>query len=131
MRRDTLDIVRALKKTTAWRYVAIITNGWFLTDERCRALVDTGIDQINVSMCFPDERQDAHLHVPGIFARLSHAVPLLVSLGANVQMNTVLMNDNLDDVVPAANLAETWGASIMYTLFALMSSTMNVAAAGA
>jgi MoaA/NifB/PqqE/SkfB family radical SAM enzyme len=117
MRRDALDIIRAVKQSPGWRYVAIITNGWFLTDERCRKLLDTGIDQINISLNWPDERQDDDRKIKGLFDRISHVVPMLTKQGANVQMNSILMNDNLDEVVPIARLACSWGASVMYTLY--------------
>ncbi|MSP63164.1 MAG: radical SAM protein [Myxococcales bacterium] len=117
MRRDALEIIRAVKSAPGWRYVGIITNGWFLTDDRCDQLLATGIDQINISLNWPDERQDDDRKIKGLFKRIAHVVPMLVKKGANVQMNSIIMNDNLDDVVPIAKLAHSWGASVMYTLY--------------
>ena len=117
MRKDAMQIIEAVKHAPGWRYVAIITNGWFLTDDRCRALLDTGIDQINISLNWPDIRQDDDRKIKGLFKRISHVVPMLTSMGANVQMNSIIMNDNLDDVVPIAKLAHSWGAGVMYTLY--------------
>jgi MoaA/NifB/PqqE/SkfB family radical SAM enzyme len=117
MRKDALDIIRAVKNVPGWRYLSIITNGWFLSEERARKLLDTGIDQINISLNFPDERQDNDRKLPGLFKKISHIVPWLTARGANVQMNSIIMNDNLDDVVPIAQLAHSWGASVMYTLY--------------
>jgi MoaA/NifB/PqqE/SkfB family radical SAM enzyme len=117
MRKDALDIIRAVVAEPGWRYVSIITNGWFLTEDRAQKLLDTGIDQINVSLNFPDERQDVDRKLPGLFKRISHIVPWMIARGGNVQLNTIIMNDNLDDVVPIAHLAHSWGASVMYTLY--------------
>ena len=117
MRRDALDIIRAVKGAPGWRYVGIITNGWFLTEQKAQALMDTGIDQINVSLNWPDDRQDDDRKIKGLFKRISAIVPWMAARGANVQMNTIIMNDNLDEVVPIANLAQSWGASVMYTLY--------------
>lgn len=117
MRRDAMEIIEAVKNADGWRYVAIITNGWFLTDERCQRLAKTGIDQVNISLNWPDDRQNDDRKIPGLFKRISHVVPLLRSLGLNVQMNSILMNDNLDDVVKIADLANSWGATVMYTLY--------------
>jgi MoaA/NifB/PqqE/SkfB family radical SAM enzyme len=117
MRRDAMEIIHAVKHAPGWRYVGIITNGWFLTDDRCDKLLATGIDQINISLNWPDERQDDDRKIKGLFKRIAHVVPLLVSKGANVQMNSIIMNDNLDEVVPIAKLAHSWGASVMYTLY--------------
>lgn len=121
MRRDALDIIRAVKTAPGapggFRYVAIITNGWFLTEARAQDLINTGIDQINVSLNWPDERQDDDRKIKGLFKRISTIVPWMVQKGARVQMNSIIMNDNLDDVVPIARLAHSWGASVMYTLY--------------
>ncbi|HEX9104671.1 MAG TPA: radical SAM protein [Polyangia bacterium] len=117
MRKDALDIIRAVRAEPGWRYVSIITNGWFLTEDRAQKLIDTGIDQINVSLNFPDERQDTDRKLPGLFKRISHIVPWMTARGATVQMNSIIMNDNLEDVVPIAHLAHSWGASVMYTLY--------------
>jgi MoaA/NifB/PqqE/SkfB family radical SAM enzyme len=117
MRKDALDIIRAVVDEPGWRYTSIITNGWFLSEERAAMLIDTGIDQINVSLNFPDERQDQDRKLPGLWKKISHIVPWMAARGANVQLNSIIMNDNLDEVVPIAHQARAWGASVMYTLY--------------
>ena len=117
MRRDTLDVIRAVVDLPGWRYVSIITNGWFLSEDRAQKLLDTGIDQVNVSLNFPDERQDVDRKLPSLFKKISHIVPWMTARGGNVQLNTIIMNDNLEDVVPIAHLADHWNASVMYTLY--------------
>jgi MoaA/NifB/PqqE/SkfB family radical SAM enzyme len=52
MRKDALEIIRAVVDEPGWRYVSIITNGWFLTEDRAQKLIDTGIDQINASVMY-------------------------------------------------------------------------------
>jgi MoaA/NifB/PqqE/SkfB family radical SAM enzyme len=117
MRKDALEIIRAVVEAPGWRYVSIITNGWFLSEERAQKLMDTGLHQINVSLNYPDDRQDEDRKLPGLYKKISHIVPWMAARGANVQLNTIIMNDNLDDVVPIAELAHRWGASVMYTLY--------------
>jgi MoaA/NifB/PqqE/SkfB family radical SAM enzyme len=41
----------------------------------------------------------------------------MAARGANVQLNSIIMNDNLEVVVPIAQKAKEWGASVMYTLY--------------
>jgi MoaA/NifB/PqqE/SkfB family radical SAM enzyme len=117
LRKDAIDIIAAVKRVPGWRWVSIITNGWFLTDEKIDRLLATGIDQINVSLNFPDERQDADRKLPGLYRRIARAVPAMVARGGNVQLNTILMNENLDDAVAIAEQARGWGATVMYTLY--------------
>jgi len=117
MRRDVLDIARGIKQLDGWRYLSIITNGWFLSEARAQALLDTGIDQINVSLNWPDARQDADRQLPGLFERIAHIVPWLAARGVNVQLNSILMRDNLDEALPIVRLAESWGAKVLFTLY--------------
>jgi len=117
MRRDAMDVIKAVIDAPGWRYTSIITNGWFLSEDRSQKLIDTGISQINVSLNYPDARQDGDRKLPGLYKKISHIVPWMAAKGANVQLNTIIMNDNLDDIVPIAELAAKWGASVMYTLY--------------
>jgi MoaA/NifB/PqqE/SkfB family radical SAM enzyme len=118
LRRDAFAILEAVKRAPGWRYLSVITNGWFLTDdEKLERLLATGVDQINVSLNFPDERQDLDRQLPSLFARIAWAVPKLAARGSNVQLNTVLMNENLDDAAAIADLAAGWGAKVTYTLY--------------
>src|SRR5215471_2577058 len=54
MRSDVIDIAARVKALPGWRYLSIITNGWFLGEDRAQALLATGIDQVNVSLNWPD-----------------------------------------------------------------------------
>src|SRR5262249_27153076 len=36
---------------------------------------------------------------------------------ANVQLNSILMQDNLDQVIPIVRLAQSWGARVLFTLY--------------
>jgi MoaA/NifB/PqqE/SkfB family radical SAM enzyme len=117
IRPDAVDITRAAKHLPGYRYVSIITNGWFLDERRAQALLDAGTDQINVSLNWPDERHDAERKLKGLFGRIRHIVPWLAARGANVQLNSILMKDNLDEALPLVRLAESWGAKITFTLY--------------
>ncbi len=117
MRRDCLEIVRRIKALPGYRYVAIITNGHFLSQDRAKALLDTGIDQINISLNFPDERQDTDRKLPGLYKRISEIVPWMTAQGADVQLNTILMRDNLDDVLTIVERARTWNSKVLFTLY--------------
>jgi MoaA/NifB/PqqE/SkfB family radical SAM enzyme len=117
MRSDAIEIIQAVRAVPGWRHLSIITNGWFLTEARAQELIETGVDRINVSLNYPDDRQDQDRQLPGLFKRISHIVPWMTGKGAKVELNTILMNDNLDEAVPIARLAHSWGASVLYTLY--------------
>src|SRR5947209_16831811 len=58
LRQDFDAIAAGVKQLRGWRYVSMITNGWFLSERRAEAVLAAGVDQINVSLNWPDERQD-------------------------------------------------------------------------
>ena len=117
IRPDVLDIAHGIKALPSWYYLSIITNGWFLKEDKAQALLDTGIDQINISLNYPDQRQDQDRKLKGLFARIEHIVPWLTARGASVQLNTILMKDNLDEALHIVDLAESWGAGVLFTLY--------------
>jgi MoaA/NifB/PqqE/SkfB family radical SAM enzyme len=117
IRPDVLDITRSIKQLPGYRFVAIITNGWFLDERRARMLLDTGIDQINISLNYPDARQDADRKLKGLYGRIAHIVPWLAARGAAVQLNSILMKDNLADALTLVARAASWGATVLFTLY--------------
>ena len=110
-------VIKAVIDAPGWRYTSIITNGWFLSEDRAQKLMDTGISQINVSLNYPDARQDDDRKLPGLFKKISHIVPWMAARGANVQLNTHhherQPRRDRADRAPRAR----WGGSVMYTLY--------------
>jgi MoaA/NifB/PqqE/SkfB family radical SAM enzyme len=117
IRQDVLDIARRIKGLRGYRYLSIITNGWFLKEEKASELLATGINQVNISLNYPDERQDEDRKLKGLFGRIAHIVPWMTARGAQVQLNTILMRDNLREALRIVNLAESWGATVLFTLY--------------
>ena len=68
LRPDLLEIVRTLKAGCAPLRVFVNTNGALLTLPRFADLVDAGVDEVLVSLDYPDERHDAFRAIPGLFA---------------------------------------------------------------
>jgi MoaA/NifB/PqqE/SkfB family radical SAM enzyme len=117
LRKDLLEIVAGVAAVPGWRYHVLITNGWFLTRELGLKLDEAGLHQLNVSLNWPDDRQSEERKLKGLFGRIAAAVPALTAEGVDVNLNTVIMRDNLDQIVPIANLARQWGAKVGYTLY--------------
>lgn len=117
IRKDAVDILRGIKALPGYRFTAIITNGWFMKEDKAMELVNAGIDQINISLNYPDERQDEDRKLKGLFSRISHIVPWLTSRGVNVQLNTIFMKDNFHELMNIVKLAESWKAAVLFTLY--------------
>ncbi|HEY3360082.1 MAG TPA: radical SAM protein [Polyangia bacterium] len=120
LRKDLARQVYALRQLPGWRFLGLITNGGQLSVERGLELVGAGLDQINVSLDYPDARHDEERHLPGLFEHLTQVVPALTRAGVHVELNTVILRENLDDLMPLAELARRWGATITYTLFSAL-----------
>jgi MoaA/NifB/PqqE/SkfB family radical SAM enzyme len=81
LRRDLVSIVQSIKALPGYRYLTLLTHGGFLSEKKILSLVEAGINQINISMNYPDARQDKERGLPGLFAKLESTVPKLVKEG--------------------------------------------------
>lgn len=110
LRKDLLEIVRQVKGVPGFRYIGLYTNGWLLTEKNLAALTEAGVNQIQISLNFPDERHDRERGMPGLFKKISTFVPAMVKKGwDNLAVGTFISNDNLDCIPELAELVSTWG----------------------
>lgn len=116
LRRDLVSIVRSLHQLPGFRYLSLLTHGGLLSEEQVRALVDAGIHQINVSLNYPDARQDRERGMPGLFARLERTIPRMAAQGIEVfTLASMLMIDNMQEAEPLVRLAHSWGVRISFS----------------
>lgn len=111
------SIVRDVKATHSFIYLYVITNGSLLTEEKAEELYEAGLDQINISLNYLDERQDEERKLPGLYAHLSDLVPKLARRGRCVITNTVIMRENLDQILPIAQRTLEWGCEASYSCY--------------
>lgn len=116
LRRDLVPLVQQIKDLPGFRYITVLTHGGFLTETKIRELVGAGVNQINISMNYPDARQDQERGIPGLFERLEKTVPKMVAEGLNVfTFASMLMVDNMHDAEPLIRLAHRWGINIAFS----------------
>jgi MoaA/NifB/PqqE/SkfB family radical SAM enzyme len=116
LRRDLADIVRQVRAVPGFRYVTLLTHGGFLGEAKIRDLVDAGVNQLNVSLNYPDARQDQERGIPGLFARLEKTIPKVAKEGgAIITLSSMLMVDNMHDAEPLMRLAHAWGVHIGFS----------------
>ncbi|HEY5676029.1 MAG TPA: radical SAM protein [Myxococcales bacterium] len=116
LRRDLVPLVKQIKGLPGFRYVTVLTHGGFLTETKIEELVAAGVNQINISMNYPDARQDKERGLPGLFERLEKTVPKMVAAGYNVfTFASMLMVDNMHDAEPLVRLAQKWGINIAFS----------------
>ena len=58
MRRDLASLTKQIKDLPGFRYITLLTHGGSLTEAKVKELVAAGVSQINISMNYPDARQD-------------------------------------------------------------------------
>jgi MoaA/NifB/PqqE/SkfB family radical SAM enzyme len=103
-------------------FLVMITNGWFVTREKAEALWRTGIYEVSVSVDYADpERHDAQRATPGAHARALEALRVLhetrVHPQQRVNMISVVMDDNVDDLERLAERSAEMGLSYLVTLY--------------
>jgi MoaA/NifB/PqqE/SkfB family radical SAM enzyme len=111
------QIIRDVKASQDFIYLYVVTNGSLLTEERAFEMFDAGLDQMSISLNYLDERQDEERKLPGLWAHLSSLIPTLTARGHTVVANTVIMRDNLDQILPIARQTRQWNAKVSYSCY--------------
>ncbi len=118
LRRDLEDLVSEVDRAISLKYITLITHGAMLTAERARSLWDAGVNQFNISLDYLDERHDRARGIPGLSARILGTIPAMRAAGIdNIRFNTVIKNDNLDQIVPIVRRAEELGVGVNFSVY--------------
>ena len=118
MRRDLEDLVAGVDRAISLKYITLITHGAMLTPERAASLWSAGVNQFNISLDYLDERHDRARGIPGLTARILAAVPAMRARGIDgIRFNTVIKNDNLDQILPIVTRAPELGAGVNFSLY--------------
>ncbi len=118
LRRDLEDIVRGVSDAVGLAYITLITHGGMLTVERALGLWAAGINQFNISLDYLDGRHDAARGIPNLTARIFDVVDGMRGRGIDsVRFNTVIRNDNLDQLLPIVHRAAELGCGVNFSLY--------------
>jgi MoaA/NifB/PqqE/SkfB family radical SAM enzyme len=89
-----------------------------LTPERAVSLRDAGIHQFNISLDYLDGRHDAARGIPGLTAKIFAAVDGMRARGIdNIRFNTVIKDDNLDQLIPIVHRAASLGCGVNFSVY--------------
>ena len=118
LRRDLEDLVRGVRDAVRLTYLSVITHGGMLTPERAGSLWDAGLDQFNISLDYLDGRHDVARGIPGLTARIFATVDAMRARGIHgIRFNTVIKNDNLDQLLPLVHRAAELGAGVNFSVY--------------
>ena len=118
LRNDVLKIAREFKRPNRAPYIVITTNGALLTKDKYYQLLQAGVDEISLSLDYPDERHDEFRGIPGLFGKIQDLVQGVDS-GKNraVTLCCVVQSDNFRDLPKMAELAKRWGVRLNFSAY--------------
>ena len=118
LRRDLEDLVAAVNRSVGLKYIILLTHGGMLSLERARSLRAAGINQFNISLDYLDERHDRARGIPGLSQKIFGIVQAMRADGMDgIRFNTVIKNDNLDDIMPIVRRAEELGCGVNLSVY--------------
>ena len=118
LREDIVDVVKAIKPTKRIPYLIFVTNGALLNENIYLQLHEAGVNQLSVSLDFPDERHDDFRRHRGLYKHLDQIIPRLAKFGfRDIILNTAITKANLKDILPLAQKATDWNVSISYSAY--------------
>jgi MoaA/NifB/PqqE/SkfB family radical SAM enzyme len=118
LRRDLEALVSEVDRAISLKYVTLITHGAMLSPERALSLWDAGINSFNISLDYLDERHDEARGIPGLGARILAGIPAMRARGIdNIRFNTVIKNDNLDQILPIVQRAQELGVGVNFSVY--------------
>jgi MoaA/NifB/PqqE/SkfB family radical SAM enzyme len=118
LRADLEELIRAVHGAIRLKYVMLLTHGAMLTVDRARSLWAAGVSQFNISLDYLDERHDRARGIPGLAKRILSTVAGMRAAGIDaIRFNTVIRNDNLDEIVKIALAAGELGCGVNYSVY--------------
>lgn len=118
LRKDLEAIVTSVRQAVRYTYVQMITHGAMLSLDRATSLWAAGVDQFNISLDYLDERHDQARGIPGLTKKILDLVPNMRAAGiGSVRFNTVIKNDNLDQILPIVERAALLGGGVNFSLY--------------
>ena len=118
LRPDLEELVRAVNDAVRVKYITVLTHGAMLSVDRARSLWDAGINQFSISLDYLDERHDRARGIPGLTAKIFRNIEGMRASGIdNIRFNTVIKNDNLDQLLPIVERAAALGCGVNFSLY--------------
>lgn len=117
LRADLEEIVAAVDGAIRHKWMTLLTHGAMLSVERARALWAAGIGQFGISLDYLDERHDRARGIPGLAAKILANAERIRAEGMTVRFNTVIKDDNLDDILPLVERAASMRVGVNFSVY--------------
>jgi MoaA/NifB/PqqE/SkfB family radical SAM enzyme len=121
LRKDVEEIVRAIRRPGRAPFIVLTTNGSLLTREKYGRLREAGVDEISLSLDYPDERHDEFRGIPGLFQKIrTLALGLKDVRNSGITLSCVIQRDNFRELPRLAQLAREWGLRMNFSSYTLL-----------
>ena len=112
------ELPQIVREVGRYHFPFVTTNGWFVTEETARQLMEAGVWGVSVSIDYADaDRHDTKRSMDGAWEQAWRAVELLsaarMQKWQRVNVMAVLMDDNIDEMEGLIRLAGRYGACFM------------------
>lgn len=115
IRKDLIDIIKGIRPYC--HYLVMVSNGALLTEDIADSLSLAGLNQLAISLDYLSDKHDEVRKIPGLFNKISTLIPRLTAKGYKIVLNTIIMEANLDHIIPLAHQAKAWGAGISFSSY--------------
>lgn len=118
-RGDVYEIVSKLTEKGKLPWMICVSNASNLTVERYFKLRDSGMDQLSISLDFPDDRHSDFRRIPGLFDHMDEVLPELARRsGTNdVSLNTCITAWNYKDLPNIVRQAKKWNLPVNFSVY--------------
>jgi MoaA/NifB/PqqE/SkfB family radical SAM enzyme len=118
LRSDLETLVGAVSRAVRLKYIILLTHGGMLSRERAGSLWRAGVNQFNISLDYLDHRHDEARGIPGLSDRIFANVADMRADGIDgIRFNTVIKNDNLDQIMPIIVRAAELGCGVNLSVY--------------
>ena len=113
LRKDLVEIIKALKEKGKAVYITMTTNGVLFTKQKYKSLREAGVDLFSLSLDYPDERHDDFRGIPGLFNKIVRLLEEIRHLDDKaITFSCVVQRDNYRDLLRMAEFAQKWGVKL-------------------
>lgn len=123
LRKNYAELLKGIRPYC--HYLVIITNGALLNEESAEKLAEAGVNQICVSLDFLGPKHSEQRKIEGLYEHIESLLPRLTAKGYNIALNTIVMESNLDEIIPIAHRAREWGVRVSYSSYCPLKKDLN------
>jgi MoaA/NifB/PqqE/SkfB family radical SAM enzyme len=117
LRTDLAGNIASLRQNCGFLVIGLVTNGLLLTPARGRELWEAGLNELSISLDYPDERHDRDRGLPGLAQHILAVAPLLADAGIEVCFNVVIKQGNYLEIPAIIEQAAALGVKVSLSAY--------------